>query len=95
MRLENERKEQAVLQAAIKAAQCPDPTGTYNVLVGNGLSASSRSKYFSFVEKYFYGFAEAAIRPVFTSSIVRSFWLASLCSTIRSNEPSSRRRIRP
>ena len=50
------------LQAAIKAAQCPDPTGTYNVLVGNGLSASSRSKYFGFVEKYFYDFAEAAIK---------------------------------
>lgn len=66
-RLEIENEYGKDLQAAIKAAQCPDPTGTYDALIGLAEVKSaddgfSRSKYFKFLERYLYDFAEAAVK---------------------------------
>lgn len=66
-RLEIENEYGKDLQAAIKAAQCPDPTGTYDALIGLAEVKSaddgfSRSKYFKFLEQYLYDFAEAAVK---------------------------------
>lgn len=66
-RLDIENEYGKDLQAAIKAAQCPDPTGTYDALIGLAEAKSaddgfSRSKYFKFLEQYLYDFAEAAVK---------------------------------
>lgn len=66
-RLDIENEYGKDLQAAIKAAQCPDPTGTYDALIGLAEAKSaddgfSRSKYFAFLERYLYDFAEAAVK---------------------------------
>ena len=66
-RLDIENEYGKDLQAAIKAAQCPDPTGTYDALIGlaeakSGDDGFSRSKYFKFLEQYLYDFAEAAVK---------------------------------
>lgn len=66
-RIEIENEYGKDLQAAIKAAQCPDPTGTYDALIGLAEAKSaddgfSKSKYFKFLERYLYDFAEAGIK---------------------------------